>query len=170
MDTRTQHGIRTNHCPALDYALRANCCRRIHLRLRVDNRRTMDANWPSSRLLRLPQLRETGKISIRICRYDTGTVCKSCLTHRLSHNDTGGPGMCQLRRIARIMEKADALSVGRLQRSNPLNHRISVVTLQASTQGIDDFTKPQTHFAVPVYLAAFRALITLSVMSCLGLT
>ena len=132
----------------------------------------MNTSPDATLLLRFPELRQLCEIHIGIGRHNTWPTSLGSCTHARRNNDTGRLGGGHLCFVPWVTQKTDRSSICGLEGSNSRNWYFSAAPHQFSTQGIEYLSKLNNHFhALKAYLEpSFKALITLSVMSCLGFT
>ena len=121
----------------------------------------------------LPQTCQAREIKVRVIGDDGRSTQTGQRFKSWRHDHTTCLAGSELVLVFGVAEKANLIMLGRLQRGQASDDPIGV-TAQTSTKPIDQRGKRQRHWDEPVkrgYLAAeaLSALITFSVMSCLGL-
>jgi len=121
--------------------------------------------------LATPHLSHPGEIQVGVFSDDTGPA-RTCRSLEFGRNDDAQCPRC--RQLLPIPGIADKTQLARLRRSQGAKSTQNgvAVAVQYAPQGIDNISEGQRHTntASNGYLTpAFSALITLSVMSCLGL-
>ena len=121
----------------------------------------------------LPQTGQSRKVHIRVVGHDDGTPLTGLSFKNGRHDHATGLTCSELDTVFGVAEETDLVGSGRLQGSQARDHPIGV-TIQKSAKPINQRSKGQKHKVKPVrrtYLVAeaLSALMTFSVMSCLGL-
>ena len=87
-DTRLEHRISTNDRSCINHTLRADIGALMNLGRCIDHRAGMNTTGSATLLMRLPPLRCSRKIGIRIGRDNAGTALRCLVAHGRRHNDT----------------------------------------------------------------------------------
>ena len=116
----------------------------MHLCVGTHHRARVNAGLLGRRRAVLPQLGGAGEIDIGVFRHDAGPTRTRRIGHGWPHNDAGRLRGGQLLLIARVAEKAQRAWTRRLQWRQPLNAQFGV-SVQAATQGLNDFPQAKTH-------------------------
>jgi hypothetical protein len=125
--------------------------------------------------MRLPQLREAREIKVGVSRENERPARGRGLSHGRCNDHAGGLGGRQLLLVFGMAQEAERIGLCILERRKPLDGQRRV-PVKLAPKGADNGSELQSHADSRRYLPAegaaveaFRALITLSVMSCLGL-
>jgi hypothetical protein len=121
-----------------------------------------------------PELGQLCKVQIRLIGQDTGAASNGLGAQLGTYDDTSGLGMRELLLVLGMAEKAHLPDSSRFKWRNS-GYFLRWVAMKLPPQGTNNQTEVQAHASTALdlnylTLPEFSALMTFSVMSCLGLT
>lgn len=181
-DTRTN----TNTCARTDAAKRTDRYVRRDDCSRINDRAGVYLRCCGGAMRAFPELRKQSKVVIRIVGNDASAATDGGLAHLRRHNDASSPASSEHGKVFWMTEKAKVPRTGGFKRGKPLDQHLRItmqVGMASIGQCLNNFGKTERHTAPAMVQkverfcevsatqrVALSALITLSVMSCFGLT